>query len=378
MAFVTKLFDRQPDSVIWFTPVFSSDKKVPVDFKVGYCNTAACHILKATKEQVLKSRLLSTTLMDEVSRQRIFDQCMQVWNTGEHVEFTYHSPGMDKYFSVQRSKVENGILCITRDSTLLEKTRQEKNTQADLLDQLLSNSPYGISLYEAIRNKEGKIEDFRHKLSNQKTAEIIAFSLGDLNKYTVKELMLIRGQTGYFEMCVKVVETGTPVYTEIFAKPRNQWVGLSIVKFNDGYLLNYLDITATKALEKQAVRQAEMLQSVLNASLTGLFALEAVYGFSGKVLDFKFSMFNKAAEELLKITEEEKTKTFLTVFPVAKTNGLFDKYVQVIETGKPVKTELSFSGDKMNGMFTLSISKMGDKGLVQSFNEIVPRPAGMN
>ncbi len=359
MAFVTKLFDRQPDSVVWFTPVFSSDKKVPVDFKVGYCNAAACQILKATKEQVLKSKLRSTALVDEVNRQRIFEQCLHVWNTGEQVEFTFHSPGTEKYLSVQRSKVENGILCITRDTTLLEKTRNEKNLQADLLNQLISNSPYGISLYESIRNKEDKIEDFRHKLSNQKTAEIIAFSLEDLNKYTVKELMLIRGQTGYFEMCVKVVETGTPVYVEIFAKPRNQWVGLSIVKFNDGYLLNYLDITATKALEQQAVRQAEMLQSVLNASLTGLFALEAVSGFSGKVLDFKFSMFNKAAEELLKITDEEKAKTFLTVFPVAKTNGLFDHYVQVIETGKPVKTELSFSGDKMNGMFALSISKMG-------------------
>ncbi|MCW3078206.1 MAG: hypothetical protein JWO32_2815 [Bacteroidetes bacterium] len=361
---ISRLFDTQPDSVVWFIPVYLNDEVA--DFEVGYCNTAACEILKASRSEVLGSRLKTSVLMDETSRQRILEQCMEVWKSGEFIEFTYHSPYIDKYFNVQRSKVENGILSVTRDHTLLVQTQIAKETQAQFLNNLIVSSPYGISLYESIREKD-KIKDFRMKIANQMAADITGFSLEDLQKYTVKELMLIRGHTSYFETCVKVVETGRPEYSELFVEQRNKWIGISMTKFEDGYLLNYTDITRAKSLEQQAREQTKMLENVLNNSVTGFFSLEAIRGSSGKIMDFKIIMCNPACKKMLGLNDNVIGKTYLTIFPSAKLNGLFDTNLKVIETGEAFRQKISYTGDGYDGEYDLAISKIDQIHLVHSF-----------
>lgn len=90
---IAQLFDNQPDSVVWFEPVFDLvDTALVSDFKVRYANAAACRILNASKAEAIDSLLRSSPLMDETSRSLIFGQCLQVWESGEPIEFTYHSP----------------------------------------------------------------------------------------------------------------------------------------------------------------------------------------------------------------------------------------------------------------------------------------------
>lgn len=367
---ITQLFDTQPDAVVWFIPKFEGNNPIPADFEVGYCNTAATFILNAPKHEVIGAHLKTTSLMDPTSRLRILEQCLEVWQTGESVEYTYYSPGMNKHFNVQRSKTQNGILSITRDHTAIVRSREEKEQQALLLNQIIETSPSGISLYEAMRNKDGKIFDFRLKLANRKSAEITAFSLEDLYKYTVKELMVIRGQAGFFDIVSKVTETGEPVYTEYFSELRNQWVAFSIKKFNDGYLLNYVDITATKTLEKKAKDQADMLQGILNASITGIITLEAIYDSAGKIDDFRLSILNEAAEKIFAVKEADRNKTYLTLFPNSKSNGFFDLYANALTTGIPVSKEIFYKGEGYNGWYYISVSKMNEHTLVQSFSDI--------
>jgi hypothetical protein len=368
---ITHLFDKQPDAVIWFVPKFSeTDSSVPVDFLVGYCNAAACVILKATKHELTGSSLLSSSLIDDQTRKQILEQCLQIWKTGIHNEFTYYSPIGQKYFCVQRSKLQNGILSITRDHTQFVLEHQEKELQTNLLNQIIESSTSGISVYEAIRDKSGKLLDFKLKLANQKSAEITAFTLEELYKYTVKELMIIRGQSNLFQLVSKVVETGEPVYTEYFSPARKQWVAFSIKKFNDGYLLNYIDITHTKNLEKKAQDQAEMLSGILNASPTGLITLEAVYSVSGKIEDFKVVLLNTAAEKILGLTEKAKSQTYLNLFPNAKKNGFFELHCNALTSGAPISKEFFYKDDGYNGWYYLSISKMNNNTLVQSFSDI--------
>lgn len=370
-ALITQLFDEQPDAVMWFIPKFSeSDNNVPIDFLVGYCNSAACVILKVTKHGLTGASLLSSSLIDDVTRKHVWEQCSQIWKTGIHCEFTYYSPMVQKHFCVQRSKLHNGILSITRDHTRFVLEHEEKEQQTKLLNQIIESSTSGISVYEAIRNKEGKLLDFKLKLANQKSAEITAFKLEELYKYTVKELMVIRGQSNLFEVLSNVVETGEPVYTEYFSPGRKQWVAFSIKKFNDGYLLNYIDITHTKTLEKKAKDQAEMLSGILDASPTGLMTLEAIYSSSGMIEDFKLVLLNTAAERILGIKEEDKSKTYLNLFPTAKKNGFFELHVNALNSGVPVSKEFFYKEDGYNGWYYISISRMNNNTLVQSFSDI--------
>jgi PAS domain-containing protein len=368
---VNILFDNQPDSVMWFTPVFDPENKlVPVDFMASYCNAAGCFILNSTKDAIIGSTLKTTDLIDEEAKKNIFEQCLQVWTTNRTVEYTYYVKALNKYLNVHRSKVNGGVLNVTRDHSQLIRAKQNNEEQKEFLNKLVSNSPYGICVYEAIRNEKDEVIDFKPKLCNQKAADISAFSIEQLYKYTVKELMLIRGQVDFWDSLIKVVRTGEPYYTEYFASARNEWIGMSLIKFEDGYLLNYVNITHWKNVEKRAEQQTEILQGVLDASIAGIFALEPIKGFSGNVLDFKITIVNKASEKLLAITPEDKNKTFLALFPAAKANGLFEMQCQVLSTGVPITKTIQLKNDRFDGKYITSISKMGINGIVVSFNEI--------
>jgi hypothetical protein len=263
--------------------------------------------------------------MDETSRQTILSQCKEIWSTGVNLEFTYFSPGLNKHFNVQRSKIQNGILSITRDHTVQVKEREEKELQSKLLNQIIETSVSGISLYEAIRNNDGLLIDFKLRLANQKCSEITGFGMSELTKYTIKELMILRGNPEFFEIVSNVVNSGEPIYTEYFSQTQNKWTALHIKKFNDGYLLNYTDINQAKNLEKKAQNQADLLQSILNTSITGLITLEALYGPTGKYIeDFKFLLLNDASKKILGLKDGDEKKSFLTLFPNSRSNGFFD------------------------------------------------------
>jgi PAS domain-containing protein len=371
LKLISQLFDNQPDAVIWFKTLFAeNDTSTPIDFEVAYCNNSLCTLLKVTKHELMGARVRSSPVITDETRNILLEQCKEVWKTGKHIEFTYFNSDVQKYLHAQRSKLQNGVLSITHDHTKFVKDYQEKEQQSKLINQIIESSESGISVYESIRDKTGNLLDFRLKLANQKSAEITAFTLEELYKYTVKELMVIRGQSNLFEMVSKVVETGEPVYTEFFSPLRNKWTAFSIKKFEDGYLLNYIDITQTKKLEKKSKDQADMLSSILNASITGLLTLEAIYSPSGKVEDFKFILLNASAEKILGLKEEDKTKTYLSVFPNSKKNGFFDLYTNALHTGEPVNKEFFFKGEGYNGWYYISVSKMNETTLVQSFSDI--------
>lgn len=427
---IEKLFDTQPDSVVWFTPIFDTTAAI-TDFEVRYCNAAAATILKAPRESLIGARLLQTTLMDKQSREKIYEQSLEVWSTEQTMEFTYHNPGLDRYFNVQRSRILDGVLSITRDRTHEVKLELEKRQQAELLEKVINSSPScivlcqaitdangdiidfqllmvnekiaqdlgrprkdveamtycelhpavrtngyldmltqvvktgrsfkeemylqvfggwfyvsaekvednkvivicvdinqtkenerqikeqatlfnkviehspsGISWYQAERNEEGQIIDFRLRLTNQKSAEITGFSTEHLYQHSAKELMQQRQQMAFFESCVSVVETGQPFYTEFFSQLLQKWIAVSLVPFEDGYLLNYLDVTESRKLLIQHEQQAQLLQSILDGSINGLFALEAIRDESGEVVDLQIVKINRAFTRILGLGEE--------------------------------------------------------------------------
>lgn len=493
---IERLFDTQPDSVVWFSPVFNETAAI-IDFEVRYCNTAAAVILKAPRDVITGTRLLSTELMDKESVELIFEQSLRVWQTEQTMEFTYHSPVLDRYFNVQRSKILDGVLSITRDRTPEVKLELEKQQQAALLEKVINSSPScivlcqavknengdvddfkllmvnekiakdlgksrkelqaltycqlhpavrtngylamlrevvqtgkafkdemyllvfggwfyvsaerveddkvivvciditqtkenekrikeqamlfnkvieqspsGISWYGSVRDEEGKIVDFKLKLANQKCAEITGFSLDELYRHPAKKLMQIRGTMHFFETCVGVVENNKPVYTEIYSELLHKWIGISLSPFEDGYLLNYLDINETKKMTVSLEQQAIFLESILNGSINGLFALEGIQNEAGKVVDLRIVKINKAFSAILGKGEEVVGKNYLSVFPAAKEAGIFDLHVKVLQTGIPTEREFYYSGEGYHHWFKISISKSGDNKLVQTFTDI--------
>lgn len=361
---IADLFDTQPDSVVWFSPVFD-DARALIDFSPRYCNEAAAQLLNAPKHKVVGQLLRSTDLMDAPSRQLVFEQCAGVWDSGKAIEYTYHNPGFDRYLTVQRSKVMGGILSITRDRTEQVRLELETQRQSQLLQSIINNSVNGICLYQSQRNSDGDIIDFRIVFANDKCADMTGFSLEELQRYSMRELVALRGHGDHFFIqCKNVVETGTPVRFEVHAKERMRWIAIAINKFDDGYLINYSDITESKL-------KAEKLQQIFDASINGMMAFEAIRDEQNKVVDLRFTQVNRAFTKILGYKADEVLgKSYLSVFPRSKQTGTFDLHLKVLETGESADIEIYYNAFGFNDWFHIQVSRIDENSLIQTFSNI--------
>ncbi|MHA6249618.1 chemotaxis protein CheB [Pontibacter sp. CAU 1760] len=137
----------------------------------------------------------------------------------------------------------------------------------------------------------------------------------------------------------------------------------------DGIVLSFVNVTATKTL-------SNVVQGVLNSSLSSIMALKAVRDEEGEVTDFTWSLLNHQAEDLL-----GKTNAQLTGVGVQKemgflrTSGLFKKFVHVMQTGEPLHIEQQLPLKNQRTWYEIVAVKMGD-GLTVTMADISEKKHG--
>ena len=108
-------------------------------------------------------------------------------------------------------------------------------------------------------------------------------------------------------------------------------------------------ITHTRLYQEneQALRRVqaneERFRAAAEGGLDALFLLESVRDETGKIADFRFVDLNSRGKQMLAPSGEKIIGQHLCErWPVTRTEGLFDKYVQVVETGAVLEEEISF------------------------------------
>ena len=122
-------------------------------------------------------------------------------------------------------------------------------------------------------------------------------------------------------------------------------------------------------LRRKRLWLEEFLESVLNTSLNGIVTYKAIRE-NGKIIDFRIEFANKSVEKHLGIKPEHVIGKRLSEFPsyVMSTN-LFEKYVNVVETGTQDEFEILYNRDDMQRWFYLLLAKLED-GLTATFHNI--------
>src|SRR5438128_6694113 len=108
-----------------------------IDFEVQYCNIACCNKTGLSKEETLGKRVLADGFPDPTNKELKFRQCLQVFQTGEAIEYSYFSTHFQRYFTLSRVKVNGGVLVTSRDRTAEyianeDRKKQEKEKQQQL------------------------------------------------------------------------------------------------------------------------------------------------------------------------------------------------------------------------------------------------------
>ena len=115
------------------------------------------------------------------------------------------------------------------------------------------------------------------------------------------------------------------------------------------------------------------LRSSLDALDEAFFQMGAVRDAAGGIADFEYGFCNLAALALLgRRREEVLGRRLLDLFPSHRTNGLFDAFTRVTETGESVRMEFSFEEGGVVGEFEAVVSRVGD-GYVLAGHDVSDR-----
>ncbi len=364
-ALITQLFDALPESVLWFKPVFTNG--AVSDFEVAYCNDSAATFFRTLKPTLVHQRVLQNTIIDEEYKEPLFHKLLQVWNTGEQHEESAYLKKVERYFSVLRSKVMDGVISITRDRTEFYQLEQDRLWQTDLVNGILDASINGVFYCSAIRNEEGTITDLQFVKVNKGFTRMIRKTEAEVVGKSYLKLFPDAGKAGLFELNRQVLETGQPVRKEIYydGDGLQAWYDVSLVKMGrDGLVVTFTDITGSKQ-NQNAIQQSEArLRTIINTSQSGMFTLSPIKDKEGTVIDFCFGIVNQAVAAYIGQTAEVLTGSLAsTYFPAYTTNGLFDIYKDTYLTGKVHQFDFHYE-DGYDVYFNIHTVKTGDEVLV--------------
>lgn len=134
------------------------------------------------------------------------------------------------------------------------------------------------------------------------------------------------------------------------------------------------DITE-RYLAEVALKQSEQrFRAAQELSLDAFTVLRSIRNETHQIIDFEWTYVNPKAGEILQHPPETLVgQRLLEVLPGNRTNSeLFERYVQVVETGQPHDIEIPYSSEGITGWFRNMAVKLED-GIAISFSDISDR-----
>lgn len=130
---------------------------------------------------------------------------------------------------------------------------------------------------------------------------------------------------------------------------------------------------ALRRRQTEAENQEKLLSSVLDGSPNGVMAFRSQRNEKREITDFFIVLANKAAENIARHPASEMLgKTLLTVFPGTKAEGLFERYVRVVECRIGDHFDILYHHEGIEAWLEIFAEPWQD-GFVITFGEITSR-----
>ncbi len=135
----------------------------------------------------------------------------------------------------------------------------------------------------------------------------------------------------------------------------------------DGVVITFVDLTAIRNLDK-------IIKGVFDTTSSAIFVFDAVRE-KGKILDFRCSAANYAAQQLLPAEQHQPVGLLLQKnLHQLQTGKLQDKLAAVVETGQSLRQEISLATAAGVQWFSVMANRLND-GLIIAFTNITPLKA---
>ncbi|MBC3787244.1 sensor histidine kinase [Spirosoma utsteinense] len=255
-------------------------------------------------------------------------------------------------------------------------------TDQSLFETALQYSANAIALCETVRDDAGTIVDFRYLLINQRYEHFTTHSAQEIQGKLATTLFPNALAHGIWQHAAEVVLTGQVYRQEIHyttTKGYTGWFDVTIDRWEErGIVISFMEITDQKVRLLAERQQAELLREVVYNSLNGIWVLEAVRSANGSIIDFRFLLSNRAGNLLPTMSAEDVSKTTLLKllpathrmpFPGNKTQTIFERYQETVNTGVPITYDIDYQQDGLTGWYWFAVNKLND-GLILTFLDI--------
>ncbi|TAN98812.1 MAG: PAS domain S-box protein [Phormidium sp. SL48-SHIP] len=290
------------------------------------------------------------------------------------VEDSLYFEGQEQFFEtilfpvIQEKEIIN-MWSIATDITTKKRQEIQLKQSEERYRQIIETTLEGVWCLDA----QGRTE-----LVNEQMAQMLGYSISEMlgkplldfasrDKHPEIEQKLKERQSGICEQHLFKFQhkDGSDVWVLVSTTPIHNAQGQ--YEGSIGLLTNITDMVQMQ----EALMVSELqLEGILNSSLDGIMAFRSVRNLQGEIIDFEYLLANTAACEIIqKPLENLVGNRLLNVMPGHREDGLFDYYVDVVESGNPGTREFHYNYDGLDFWFENIAVKLGD-GFAVTFRDV--------
>lgn len=246
------VFDAVP-AMVSLLEAIHDEHDQPVDFVISGVNQSTADFQGQTPEQ-LRNKLV-TALPPDRFPANLLDQYRSVYRTGKLLiqEYFYNPPISEWYATYVMRQVDGkGVVAVALDITERKEAELLLHSTAMNLQAVLNSSPAAIGFLKPIRDPESKdVIDFRLVVCNEGFAQIAGRTQDQIAGLLASQLTDTLWQAHTIEIIRGVMETGKPFVDERHDAATDEWMTITLLKYDEGVVLTGQDRTALKKAEQQ-------------------------------------------------------------------------------------------------------------------------------
>ncbi|MEI6947386.1 ATP-binding protein [Paraflavisolibacter sp. H34] len=318
------LLSASPNALLIARAVHDQEGRV-MDFLVERVNPAFFRMFPLSEEQVLQTS--SFGIFPAEMQARALDVHRRVFQTGipDRMEVHYREGHRDTWIQVSFVKLDDGLLATFTDISQQKRSARTIAEQLSLLENILKHSYSGISVSEAILDRQGRITDVETLVVNDAAVTLTGIPKEVYLSRPLTLLVPLYWKPSYLQWCIRVLQTGKPRHTELFCEPTGKWLEVSLFRLDPGQLIAVLtDITSLKEAQLDLEHSVQALKRS-NTSLE----------------EFTYAASHDLHEPLRKIQYfSERLKKGLTTTPVAESIRMLERMVSAASWMRKVIDDL--------------------------------------
>ncbi|WP_013324013.1 GGDEF domain-containing response regulator [Gloeothece verrucosa] len=197
--------------------------------------------------------------------------------------------------------------------------------------------------------------------ADAQTSEIPIIFLSALDEVFSKVKAFQVGGVDYITKPFQEAELMARIENQLIIQRQKKQLQAEIKKRQEKELELQAEIEKRKETEEILYQSRALINSVLNSSMDGIAALQSIRDQAGAIIDFRCLLVNPVMTRMLRYKKEKLIgKIMLKIFLQNLDAKLFNNFVEVVKTGKPLEKDFFYKKENDERWYHFIALKLGD------------------